>query len=132
MADLQQLEEQIVGLSLLDAAQLVKRLEERTSKRWVKMMLRSGLNPSRSMANAMRLEVPWHRDTRPGIFGNSNAPLLAASHPLPIKYMDSAVPRGSLSALNFSNAAVSRRPIWNMGYGRLRSLSMANTCPIAL
>ena len=29
MADLQQLEEQIVGLSLLDAAQLVKSLEER-------------------------------------------------------------------------------------------------------
>ena len=28
-ADMQQLEEQIVGLSLLDAAQLVKRLEER-------------------------------------------------------------------------------------------------------
>src|SRR3954449_11850939 len=29
MADIQQIEEQIVGLSLLDAAQLVKRLEER-------------------------------------------------------------------------------------------------------
>ena len=29
MADLQQLEESIVGLSLLDAAQLVKKLEER-------------------------------------------------------------------------------------------------------
>ena len=29
MADLQQLEEQIVGLSLLDAAQLVKQLEEK-------------------------------------------------------------------------------------------------------
>src|SRR5579859_5631731 len=29
MADLQQLEEQIVGLSLIDAAQLVKKLEER-------------------------------------------------------------------------------------------------------
>ena len=29
MADLQQLEEQIVGLSLLDAAALVKKLEER-------------------------------------------------------------------------------------------------------
>jgi large subunit ribosomal protein L7/L12 len=29
MADLQQLEEQIVGLSLLDAAQLVKKLEDR-------------------------------------------------------------------------------------------------------
>ena len=29
MADLQQLEEQIVGLSLMEAAQLVKRLEER-------------------------------------------------------------------------------------------------------
>ncbi len=29
MADLQQLEDSIVGLSLLDAAQLVKKLEER-------------------------------------------------------------------------------------------------------
>ena len=29
MADLQQLEESIVGLTLLDAAQLVKKLEER-------------------------------------------------------------------------------------------------------
>ena len=29
MADLQQLEDQIVGLSLLDAAALVKKLEER-------------------------------------------------------------------------------------------------------
>jgi len=29
MADLQQLEEQIVGLSLLDAAELVKKLESR-------------------------------------------------------------------------------------------------------
>ena len=32
MADLQQLEEQIVGLSLLDAAQLVKKLEERSEE----------------------------------------------------------------------------------------------------
>ena len=32
MADLQQLEEQIVGLSLLDAAALVKRLEEKSGR----------------------------------------------------------------------------------------------------
>jgi hypothetical protein len=66
---------------------IVKRLEERTSNRWVKMVLRAGLNPSRSMANVMRLEVPWHRDTRPGVFGHSNAPMLAKSDPPPIKYM---------------------------------------------
>ncbi len=47
---------------------LIERLETRTQHRWLKMMLRSGLNPSRSMANAMRLQVPWHRDSRPGIF----------------------------------------------------------------
>ncbi len=33
MADLQQLEDSIVGLSLLDAAQLVKKLEERREDR---------------------------------------------------------------------------------------------------
>lgn len=47
---------------------LIARVESRTQNRWVKMFLRAGLNPTRSMANAMRLEVPWHRDTRPGIW----------------------------------------------------------------
>ncbi len=75
----------MIGEDWIDKA-IVAPLEVRTRQRWIKMMLRSGLNPSRSMANAMRLEVPWHRDTRPGIFGTSNAPMLAASNPPPIKY----------------------------------------------
>lgn len=52
---------------------VIQRYEERTDKRWAKMLMRSGLNPSRSMANAMRLQVPWHRDTRPGIFPKSSS-----------------------------------------------------------
>jgi hypothetical protein len=55
---------------------LIERLEARTSNTWIKMFLRAGLNPSRSMANAMRLEVPWHRDTRPGIF-HDHPPVMA-------------------------------------------------------
>lgn len=56
---------------------LVERFEQHSDKRWVKMLMRSGLNPSRSMANALRLQVPWHRDTRPGIFRNSLNPVSA-------------------------------------------------------
>ena len=64
----------MIGEDALDQY-LVKRIEARTQNRWVKMFARSALNPSRSMANAMRMEVPWHRDTRPGLFGvPSNAP----------------------------------------------------------
>ena len=47
---------------------VIARIESRTQNRWIKLLVRGGLNPSRSMANAMRLEVPWHRDTRPGVW----------------------------------------------------------------
>jgi hypothetical protein len=67
---------------------IVQRFEAKTDKPWVKMMLRAGLNPSRSMANAMRLEVPWQRDTRPGIFKKSQSPLLAAAHPLKVQSLN--------------------------------------------
>jgi len=58
---------------------LVERIEEHTQNRYLRMFARAGLNPSRSMANMLRGEVPWHRDTRRGLFRNhSRAPLLAA------------------------------------------------------
>lgn len=47
---------------------VVKPLERRIDNRFLLMMLRGGLNPARSFANAMSLRVPWARDTRPGIF----------------------------------------------------------------
>ncbi len=57
---------------------LVERIEAHTQNRYLKMFARAGLNPSRSMANMLRGEQPWHRDTRPGLFRNhANAPMLA-------------------------------------------------------
>jgi large subunit ribosomal protein L7/L12 len=55
MADLQQLEEQIVGLSLMDAAQLVKRLEERlgvSAAAAAPVMMAGGAGPAAGAAPA--------------------------------------------------------------------------------
>jgi hypothetical protein len=46
---------------------LIKRVEGRTQNMWLRMALRTGLNPSRTFANAMALRAPWARDTRAGI-----------------------------------------------------------------
>jgi len=46
---------------------LIRRIEAHTANRWIILLVRGGLNPSRSMANMMAFEVPWHRDNRPGV-----------------------------------------------------------------
>ena len=46
---------------------LVKRVEAATSNRWIRLLARSGMNPSRTFSNVLRGEAPWHRDTREGI-----------------------------------------------------------------
>jgi hypothetical protein len=46
---------------------VIQKIENRIENIWVRMMVRGWLNPSRSMANMMRGDSPWHRDTRPGI-----------------------------------------------------------------
>jgi hypothetical protein len=46
----------------------IRYIEAHTTRRWVPLLVRSGLNPSRSMANVLEFEPPWHRDNRPGIF----------------------------------------------------------------
>ena len=43
---------------------LIEKLERRIKNRVARLAIRSGLNPSRSFANALRFKVPWHRDTR--------------------------------------------------------------------
>jgi len=53
----------IVGEDALDRY-LIRRIEKLTGNRVVIGLARSFLNPSRAMANALRLEGPWHRDTR--------------------------------------------------------------------
>jgi hypothetical protein len=56
-----------VGEDALDKY-LIVRIEAWTKKRWILVLARSFLNPTRSFANMMRLSVPWNRDTRPGIW----------------------------------------------------------------
>lgn len=47
-------------------------LENRTDNRALIMITRSFLNPGRTFANMMAFKVPWHRDTRMGLFGENN------------------------------------------------------------
>jgi hypothetical protein len=47
---------------------IVSRLEGKTNNPYLRLLLRAGLNPGRSMANLMRHEVPWFRDTRADLF----------------------------------------------------------------
>jgi hypothetical protein len=44
---------------------VISRIEQRTSKRWVRIVARGVLNPARTFANCMELELPWYRE--PGI-----------------------------------------------------------------
>jgi hypothetical protein len=46
---------------------LVRRVESRTGNPWIRGLVRSSLNPARSMANTMSLQWVWHRDNRPGV-----------------------------------------------------------------
>ncbi|MDT8069084.1 MAG: hypothetical protein ROO76_13045 [Terriglobia bacterium] len=48
--------------------ELIQRAETKLHNSWLRLLLRSGLNPSRSFANVMSGNVPWHRDDRPGVF----------------------------------------------------------------
>ena len=50
---------------------VIKRVENHTGNIWIRLVSRSWLNPTRSFANAMRGVVPWHRNTRPGIYSYS-------------------------------------------------------------
>jgi hypothetical protein len=46
-------------------------LENRTANRTFLILARSFLNPGRSFANLMAFQVPWHRETRIGLFGQN-------------------------------------------------------------
>lgn len=65
----------LVGEDILDRY-VIEKLEGKTSNRFLQMMLR-GLNPARSFSNLLRGKVPWHRDTRGGVWRPS--PKVAAT-----------------------------------------------------
>ena len=53
-----------------------ERMEARMRSPYVRLLVRGGLNPARSMANLIAARVPWHRETRPGV-GESPRPTSA-------------------------------------------------------
>ena len=65
----------LVGEDILDRY-VIEKLERKTSNRFLQMMFR-GLNPARSFSNMLRGKVPWHRDTRGGVWRPS--PKIAAT-----------------------------------------------------
>ena len=46
---------------------LIERIEGASANRFLRLAARSALNPSRTFANVLQGNVPWHRDTRAGI-----------------------------------------------------------------
>ena len=57
---------------------IIKKIEAHTRSPWLKIAARGFLNPSRTFANCMELEIPWYRETRSGVFGRT---LLAKDPP---------------------------------------------------
>jgi hypothetical protein len=53
-----------IGEDMMDRYVIAK-LEKKTGNRAARALLRSWLNPDRSMANVLRKKYPWYRDTRP-------------------------------------------------------------------
>jgi hypothetical protein len=51
---------------------LIMGLENRTANSAVIVLARSFLNPGRTFANLMAFRLPWHRDTRLGLFGHNH------------------------------------------------------------
>src|ERR1035438_6798617 len=43
---------------------VIKRVEAHTGNPFVRLLVRGGLNPTRSMANVMSVQPPWHRTDR--------------------------------------------------------------------
>ena len=57
----------------------IKRIEARFRNPYVRLLVRSGLNPSRSMANVLAGNLPWHRQDRGGVYSYEPRPGVEAS-----------------------------------------------------
>jgi hypothetical protein len=56
----------MVGEDAMDMY-VIKKLEVRTNSRFKRILIRSALNPTRSLSNMIQGKPPWNRDTRSGI-----------------------------------------------------------------
>ncbi len=92
-----------IGEDALDRY-VVRSLEDRSTNRWLRIALRTGLNPTRSFANLMDGRAPWHRDSRDGILTYRGAPALSTPAQKPAHVMDTRP-----APFEFSAAAGYRR-----------------------
>jgi hypothetical protein len=56
----------MVGEDIIDKY-VIRKIEDHTRNRVIRLVARSGLNPPQSFANAMTFHAPWHRTNRAGI-----------------------------------------------------------------
>jgi hypothetical protein len=61
----------MIGEDFMDEY-VAKRVEGATRNPYIRMLVRSSINPARTFANVLNGQVPWHRTTRPGV--NSYVP----------------------------------------------------------
>jgi len=97
---------------------LIQRMEMHVANPWIKMLVRGGLNPSRSFANVMNGKVPWHRDDRPGLFkpvpeGTFGTAYLAR----PPQSISPADPPPGVAPFDFSFNVIARQYLGNTDAG---------------
>jgi hypothetical protein len=90
-----------VAEDIIDA-KLITFLERHIENPWPRMLARGFLNPSRSFANMMRGQRPWHRDTRSGVFRKlPPAEYVAPSEPPRPEIPDDGVAPFELTAFGY-------------------------------
>lgn len=47
---------------------VVRRVERWTTNNWTRLLVRGALNPTRSLANLLAAQTPWHREDRGGVY----------------------------------------------------------------
>jgi hypothetical protein len=57
---------------------VIKRVERRVQNPYARLLVRGGLNPARSLSNLVAGQVPWHRDTRAGVWESSRPAIARA------------------------------------------------------
>lgn len=73
---------------------LIRRFEDRFTNPVARLLVRGGLNPSRSLANVLRWRPPWYRDTRSGVLTYGLVPhAMDLPKPLPEPFVPSRTPR---------------------------------------
>ena len=96
---------------------LIQRMETHMAYPWMRMLVRGGLNPSRSFANVMGGKVPWHRDDRPGLFKAAPDSAVAAASLMRGTQSDRVDPPPGVAPFDFTFNAAARQYLGNIDAG---------------